>query len=604
MSLRVRLSGSIRAASGSAAPCAIWLAAACIAGGSAIAGPADAADPSSRAGSEAAFPPVTDIHHTIQPGDTLMALSRRYAGDGRAWPALGVLNQVRDPRRLRPGSVLRIPSRLLPAETAIVEFVQGPVAAAPAPGQAGKPALTVGEPLSEGARVQVGPEAFVTLRLADGSLIRLRADSDVQLQQLRRRGRAGSVQSVLDLRRGGVESSVTPQAQPDRRFDIRTPTATTSVRGTRFTVDLAGSGQATTSVDQGSVLVRAAAESGARHAARSNQPAAAPAVMLAGDQGVAVSAGGQLGTVRPLLPAPDATSLPAIWHDADLLSLSVPALAGAAVYQWQLANDADFAQVVRSQRSSSPEARWPGLPDGRYYLSIRGVDEAGIPGRAATQAITVKTQPAPPLYQFPPPGGTIDRAQGELRCTGVAGAGFYRIQLASDRAFQRLLVDEERLSACRTALVQVPPGSYFWRAASVRQLPDGSLDDGPFAKAQAVVVGESPATPDAASVHTDEDHGVDGVRLYWAADPRQTFQLQIAAQGDFSQPLVDTHLAQPSWSSQELAPGDYQVRIKVIDPSGLQSQFSSARTFRVRPAIESGAGLPVTSSDGQPLTRP
>lgn len=585
-------------------PGAIWLAAICVLAGCTTAMAAQAqgiADPATT------LPPVTDIQHIIQPGDTLEALSRRYADDRRAWTALGTLNQIRDPRRLRPGSVLRIPSRLLPAETATVEFTRGAVAVVPATGSAVQAAPATGDRLAEGTRLQVGPDAFVTLRLADGSVIRVRAGSDVQLQQLRRRGRAGSVQSVLDLRGGGVESSVAPQTDPARRFDVRTPTATTSVRGTQFTVDLAESGRATTSVDQGSVTLHAAAASNPATAAStplaSKTQSQAQAVTLQPGQGVAVAANGQLSSVRPLLPAPDLSLLPATWQDAEMLAVSVPPLAGASAYQLQLARDSQFTEVVRSQRSDTPTSRWSGLPDGRYYLSVRGVDDAGILGRAAMQSITVKTQPVPPLYQSPAPGGTVDRKQGELRCTGVDGANFYRIQLASDPSFTQPLVHADRLAECQTTIAQVPPGAYFWRAASGRDLPDGTPDIGPYAKPQRVVVGEAPAPLSAASLQVADDSG-GGARLYWAGEPGQTFQLQVSANGDFSQPLVDTHLSQPAWASSELPAGRYQVRIKVMDPSGLQSSFSSARSFSVPAAVQSGTGLPVTASDGQPLTRP
>lgn len=607
--MRRRQRWSERSHTPASAPGAVWLAAICMLAGctTAMAAQAGGLQGQGVADPAATLPPVTDIEHIIQPGDTLEALSRRYADDRRAWTALGTRNQIRDPRRLRPGSVLRIPSRLLPAETATVEFTRGAVAIVPAAGSAVQAAPATGDRLAEGTRLQVGPDAFVTLRLADGSLIRVRADSDVQLQQLRRRGRAGSVQSVLDLRGGGVESSVAPQTDPARRFDVRTPTATTSVRGTQFTVDLAASGQATTSVDQGSVTLRAATASNPATAAptplASQAQVQEQAVTLQPGQGVAVAANGQLSSVRPLLPAPDLSLLPTTWQDSDMLAVSVPPLAGASAYQLQLARDSQFTEVVQSQRSDTPTGRWSGLPDGRYYLSVRGVDDAGILGRAAVQPITVKTQPAPPLYQSPAPGGTVDRKQGELRCTGVDGASFYRIQLASDPSFTQPLVHADRLAECRTTIAQVAPGAYFWRAASGRVLPDGTPDIGPYAKPQRVVVGEAPSPLSAASLQVDEASG-GGARLYWAGEPGQTFQLQVSANGDFTHPLVDTHLSQPAWTSSELPSGRYQVRIKVIDPSGLQSSFSSARSFSVPAAVQSGTGLPVTASDGQPLTRP
>ena len=67
------------------------------------------------------------------------------------------------------------------------------------------------------------------VQLADGTVVRVQAQSELQLRQLRRRGRAGSVQSVLEMHKGGVESTVPPSAEPLRRMEIRTPLAVTSV---------------------------------------------------------------------------------------------------------------------------------------------------------------------------------------------------------------------------------------------------------------------------------------------------------------------------------------------------------------------------------------
>ncbi len=79
-----------------------------------------------------------------------------------------------------------------------------------------------------GDSLKVPANGFVSVRLADGSLVRVQSESDVELRQMRRKGRAGSLQSVLDLREGGVEASVTKQAQSERRFEVRTPAASTS----------------------------------------------------------------------------------------------------------------------------------------------------------------------------------------------------------------------------------------------------------------------------------------------------------------------------------------------------------------------------------------
>ena len=61
------------------------------------------------------------IEHRVLAGDTLEQLATRYLGDRTRWTALQAHNQVSDPFRLRPGSMLEIPTRLLRAASASVE---------------------------------------------------------------------------------------------------------------------------------------------------------------------------------------------------------------------------------------------------------------------------------------------------------------------------------------------------------------------------------------------------------------------------------------------------------------------------------------------------
>ncbi|HQQ70648.1 MAG TPA: FecR domain-containing protein [Alicycliphilus sp.] len=532
-----------------------------------------------------AAPP--DIEHQVRPGDTLEALSVHYLGTPRLWPQLQAHNRVANPRRLQPGSVLRIPMQLLPMGSAQVDFLRGE-ATVTAPANANVTALQTGQPLPEGARVQVAPGSFVTVRLADGTLIRVHADSDLQLQQLRRRGRAGDAQSVLELRRGSVESTVPPGGSGARRFEIRTPKAAASVRGTRFAVALKEDERALTAVTEGTVGVQP-------HA--SHQGALIPA-----GQGVVVAADGQLGTPQALLPAPNLSALPATLHDADFLRLTLPPVAAAVAYKVQLARDADFSAVLLDGSFAAPQVRMRAVDDGNYHLAVRAVDSAGLPGLVAQRSITVKAHPVPPLYQAPTPGATISRTQGELLCTPVVGALRYRIQVAADAGFTTPALDETRSQQCGARVQQLAPGNYFWRAASLRDLPGGGDDQGPYAPAQAFTVADNPRAPDAASLQVGGEGAA--LQLRWSGESGQSYRLQVASGEDFAAPLIDERLHTPAWTDTGLAPGAYFVRIQTRDPSGLESDFSTPRQIHVRAAVQSGSGLPVTSSDGRPLGRP
>jgi len=527
--------------------------------------------------------PLESIAHTVILGDTLERLALQYLGDASRWPALQASNHVSNPRRLQPGSVLRIPMRLLPSAPAKAAFVQGEVLLTTASGTA---PVQAGQQIDEGARLQAGPDAFISVQLADGSVVRVQAQSDVQLRQMRKRGRAGSLQSVLEMHSGSLETSVPDQHEELRRFEIRTPTASTSVRGTHFDVALAPDGRTTAAVVEGSVAVRPLGAA----------PQASGALLHPG-QGVAVSAAGELGQPRVLLPAPDLSALPAAVHDAALLTLPLPPLGQAAAWQVRIAQDAQFTQVLRQGRFSGPQASWRGLDDGTYYVAVRGLDDAGIPGYAAQRPLRIKTRPIPPLAQSPAPSAILARGLGELRCTEVPGVRWYHLQVAREPGFRDMALSADRQADCRLALAELPPGSYHWRVASVAQTPEGTVDEGPFSPPQPFTVADRPAPLQSIEARD----GGPNVALHWAAQPGQRFRLQLARDMLFAQTVEDQQLGQPEWSAQGLPAGVYYVRIQVLSDTGLQSDFSQPRKITVGGSVQDGSGQPLHSPTGVPV---
>ncbi|WP_298209270.1 FecR domain-containing protein [Acidovorax sp.] len=540
-----------------------------------------------------------EIAHVVKKGDTLEKLARDYLDAPRQWPLLQARNKVANPRQLPLGSVIWIPVRLQPVESATVQFVQGTATAQGRSSKTPTP-ITQNQQLEEGTTLLVGPDAFVTVKLADGTVVRVQAQSELQLRQLRRRGRAGSAQSVMEMHKGGVESTVTPNAVSPPRLEIRTPLAVTSVRGTRFSVAMMDSGQTTASVLNGSVAVQSRRDTDSRPAAALT----ASTSLLAPGQGLAVAADGTVGATRALLPPPDTSGVPALLGDASLLAIDIPEAPGAARYVAQVAQDTAFTQVLRHGNFANGNLRWKALDDGHYYLAVRAVDDAGIAGQPAVQPFTVKTRPVAPLYQSPAPDAVVASGSAELRCTDVSGVRWYRVQVAADAKFTTPLRDEQRLTACRMPLGTLPLGTYFWRIASLQQLPDGQADQGPFAPPQSFTVAARPVTLSQQSMQAED--GDPTVRLHWPGRIGQRFRLQLAAAADpdFAKLVQDNVLDAPTWTASNLPAGEYLVRIQVLDPSGLESEFSPPRQIRVGTGIRTGSGLPVSTSSGAPVGRP
>ncbi len=557
-----------------------WVAGATLALGSACAG--------------AQIAQLPTLTHRVQTGDTLERLALRYLGDASQWQALQQHNGGINPYRLPPGQLLEIPLNLLRAATASVDYVQGSASLRRSPdavdgsNAAHTTPVERGQLLHEGDALVLDPDAFVTVRLADGSTVRVQAGSQLNLTQLRRRGRAGSLQSVIELQQGGLEIAVPGRPDATRQLQIHTPVAATSVRGTRFDVYASAQGSST-AVERGRVALQGQADT--------------QATALTAGLGAAVSAAGQAGAATALLPAIDTAQLPAVLEDAQWLQLPLPALAGASAYQVQVSHDAQGQQVLRNGRfdttQGTPQARFAALPDGRYWVRVRAQDAQGISGHAATAPLRIKAHPVAPLATAPAPDAVAAQGQAQLECTPVAEASAYVIQVVpllgegvEGADFTQTSAQAVDSATCQLDIAHLPVGQYAWRSASVRWV-DGQRDQGPFAPASRFTLAVPPATPTALDSQT-----VQGTTtIFWQGEPGQRYRLQALAAPD-AQPALDQWLEQPQWTAAGLPAGPWLVRIQVQDGNGLLSSFSPPRQVTILPLVVDGLGQPIGTGTG------
>lgn len=114
--------------------------------------------------------------------------------------------------------------------------------------------LANGELLRSGQRIKTGPDSDVTLVFFDGSRTNLGPNSDVTLSRLS--GKYGNVINIeLYQQAGETANSVVPFRSQKASFLIKTPSGQAAVRGTRFNVIVAQSGETLFSVNTGKVLV-------------------------------------------------------------------------------------------------------------------------------------------------------------------------------------------------------------------------------------------------------------------------------------------------------------------------------------------------------------
>jgi len=531
-----------------------------------------------------------DRVHTVQPGDNLYDLAQRYLDDPSQWPQLQRLNQVSHPRRLRPGSQLVIPAALARPEPAVADVlhVAGQASVRQGASQAHAAPLVVGGQVSEGAQIEVGDDGFVTLRLADGSVVRLSAGTQVRLRELRHAPAPGHAQSGLDLERGRVDATVKPLASPRSRFEVRTPRAVGGVRGTTFGVAVGSGGDLIGDVREGAIQVRSRAT-----------PTNAAGTLVRAGQGARV---GSTTVVAPLLAPPDLSGVPDVLEDASLIELPLAREAGAAAWQVRIASDDAAERVVRNAVFPSPVARFAALDDGAYLLAVRAMDGQGIPGTEAVRRLVVNAHPTAPLLREPRQGSRVVGPAIELLCTEGATAVGYRFEVARDTSFTDLVAQTPDLDRCQHTVRPLAPGAYVWRVAAVARDAQGERDQGPFSRPMPFQVVALPPTP---STPTLGGAGTDTLAVSWTTSPGGPWrhQLQLAHDAAFARLLDDQSLAEAAFTRPMPPPGTYHLRVRQIDADGLPGAWSEPQRLDVHARVVTSDNRPLHSSEGRPVLR-
>ncbi len=323
--------------------------------------------------------------YVVRPGDNPWSITERYLAGIRYWPQLQQYNDIHDPTHIAPGTRLRIPLAWLrrEREPARVIALNGEVSLT-RPNQPVLP-LELDTAVEVGDVLRTAPDGSIELSFADGSRIYLRGDSELRLLRSDRIPQTDEVNTRVQLPRGRSESRVRGVGGNGGRFEIDTPAAVTSVRGTHFRVNAAAA-RAWTEVLEGGVRV-------ANNAAR---------VELGPRMGTVTVAGRAPAAPTRLLAPPDLSSVPAELERVPF-TFSIPPLPGAARYRLQIAASPDFATLLDDAEFDTPALRGPALADGAYHLRVRGIDAQQLEGLDAVRSITVNAQPEPPFLSEPPP---------------------------------------------------------------------------------------------------------------------------------------------------------------------------------------------------------
>lgn len=485
-------------------------------------------------------------HYPMAPGDNPWSISERFLQSMQFWKPLLRLNNIDHPRRLAPGTELKIPLRWLKTETATVEVreVTGDASYTTAADDRPRP-LQPGTRLAAGDRVSTGDRGSAVLLYADGSTLFVASNTQVSLKQVNKFSDSGLADSKSKLESGRTENRVETRGT---RFEISTPSASTAVRGTRFRTSVERQRRELSRIE---VLAGTVAVGGAgrrRH--------------IAAGFGTTVTQGEPPAPPTRLLPAPEIES-PIDHSRAFPLEIRWLAVAGAKKYRLQvkaLGSDIPLLDEVTTRTGVSTDA----LRDGRFTITVRAIDGAGLEGREIAVNFLLDAQPQPPLAVMPQSDQVVRSDLPAFEWTRPLGGSRVHFQLTEDKQAAPLL-DLQDYPGTHFTPDTLRPGTYFWRLAT-----RNDDEEGPWGEYQTFILKPAPGEPEVSSEGDERN-----IRLHWpAAGDGRHYRVQLAATDYFGTVSEDRILDAPVWEAERPSMPSY-FRVRVIDTDGYQGAWST-----------------------------
>ncbi|GGK56587.1 FecR domain-containing protein [Amphritea balenae] len=493
--------------------------------------------------------------YTTVAGDNLWNISKQHLDNATRFKQLQQLNNIENPRQIKPGTRLRVP----------LKWIRSNPVPARISSHQGKAHLLHPDGTTEiigdqtliqlGDQIRTHDDSSLTIRFADNSLLTLYSNSLIRFDHLSAHGSTGMVDSRLHLLKGRMDTRVTPAVGPGSRFQIQTPSAISAVRGTEYRAAVNEQQQLSNiEVLHGSVAVSGASKQ---------------RLIMAG-YGTQITQGEAPIPAKKLLPPPAMKPIQGPIHSINQM-LSWPSIKGAREYRIEVSTEPQFNTLVWQQISTYSRVPLPDLPDGQYYARIRGVDQLGLEGENHVTALDLDARPQPPIQLSPADNKSIRGTAPQLQWTESEEADYYRLEIATDSAFQSLILDRDDIQGSRFDTSALPlPGHYFWRLTSITS--EGEI--GPVGMQRNWQVKPIPKQADTAMSAVENGQ----LSASWpAGSPGQTYQIQLAYDAKFTELETDQTLAEPGFSFAPIKGRIRYLRVRTIEPDGYEGPWGTVQ---------------------------
>jgi hypothetical protein len=368
------------------------------------------------------------------------------------------------------------------------------------------------------------------------------------------------VSTEVDLQDGRLEANASRQVAPGGGFQVKTPIAVAGLRGTAFRLNMDAEGKTL----RGEVLEGAVGVTAARKE-----------VVVPAGQGTLAKAGRPPAAARPLLPAPEVIALPSRIR---ALPIRFSWLRDDAARSWraQIAADGDFSRLLLEELTDQPVVQWDSaLPDGRYVLRLRGIDADGLEGLDRDHPFELDLRPMPPQLTAPAEGQRSYDGNVAFAWGLPEEAHGFALQLSPVSHFGRD-VQEIRLGPVGRHVAQIPPGTWYWRMASLSDKGERYLWGPP----QSFQVRPLPAAPPAEAPRIEAGR----VHLAWLpVAGAEQYELALGKTADLQAPLVQYKSA-ATRATLPLKPGKYFWRVRGLEADGQAGAWNQPSPIVMTPA--------------------
>lgn len=343
--------------------------------------------------------------YTVQPKDELIKMAEASFTSNEGWKEVATLNRLKDPNKIQPGQVLKIPLRLLKMvkREGVLLSVSGDVQLS------GQPAV-VGSLVPEGAQLQTGANSSAQVQLADQSRVTLMPHTDARLVTSQiidfgnfdQKSQATWFTGLIRLTKGAVDVLAAKLAKRNTPLQVETPTSLAGVRGTVFRVayEDPASQNTRTEVLEGVV--------------RTDSVAQKTGADLPKGTGTVLNPSIQRIQVSPLLEAPSINAHTVVFKPQ--ARWNMPTLAGAEHFKVQISGFKDFSNVVREQVvDRHGQADFSDLSNGVWHVRVRGIDARTLEGfnAEATLQVMLPANTSHPAAEWVAQNDRIDTLHGE-----------------------------------------------------------------------------------------------------------------------------------------------------------------------------------------------